>query len=70
MNDSYKRNYIVLFDGNFYRVYGRLSKTIPFKAYDPEKHIGIGLSFDEAIEDCGIPKWQIEDDDYEVVFDE
>lgn len=67
MSDS-KRNYIVLHDGNTYRVFERLSKDIPFGAYNPEKHLGIGLSFNEAISNCDVPKWQIEDTAYEVVF--
>lgn len=63
-------NYIVLFDGNFFRVFERLGKDVPFEAYNPMKHLGKGLTFNEAISNSSVPVWEIEDYARDVVFNE
>ena len=49
MSNPQKLNYIVLSDGSFYRVFERLGKNVPFEAYNPNKHLGIGTSFEDAL---------------------
>ena len=63
-------NYIILHDGEFYRVFERLGKNVPYGAYNPMKHLGIGLTPQEAIENSSIPVWDIEEKPYEVIFNE
>lgn len=63
---SSKLNYIVVYDGSVYRVYERLGKDVPLSAYNPSKHLGLGTTFDEAIENADIPRWMIETRTYEV----
>ena len=65
-----KMNYIVLHDGSFYRVFERLGKNVPFEAYNPKKHLGKGTSFEECVNNSSIPKWEIEENPIEVVFNE
>ena len=63
-------NYIVLHDGEFYRVFERLGKDVPFSAYNPMKHQGIGITMEESLQNSSVPRWMIEDDPIEVVFNE
>lgn len=63
-------NYVVLFDGNVFRVFERLGKDVPFEAYNPEKSLGEGLTFQECLDNTSIPVWEIEDFSREVVFNE
>lgn len=63
-------NYIVLFDGSYFRVFERLGKNVPFEAYNSDKHLGMGVTFDEAIRNCSVPVWEIEDYARDVVFNE
>lgn len=63
-------NYIVLFDGNMFRVFERLGKQTPLEAYNPQKHLGEGATFEEAIANSSVPRWQIEDHVRDVVFNE
>ena len=63
-------NYIILHDGEFYRVFERLGKNVPFSAYNPMKHLGIGLSVEEALSNSSVPVYEIEDLPYEVVFND
>ena len=70
MSNSTKLNYVVLHDGSFYRVFERLGKNVPFGAYNPQKHLGIGTTFEEALDNTSIPIWMIEDDPIEVMFNE
>lgn len=65
-----KHNYVILHDGEFYRVFERLGKNVPFEAYNPHHHLGIGVSVDEVIRNSSIPSHQIEHSPYEVVFNE
>ena len=68
MSNPQKLNYIVLSDGSFYRDFERLGKNVPFEAYNPNKHLGIGTSFEDALSDTDVPCWMIEDEPIEVVF--
>ena len=70
MSNPQKLNYIVLHDGNDYFVFERLGKNVPFEAYNREKHLGIGTTFDEAVSNSTVPCWMIEDDPIEVIFHE
>lgn len=63
-------NYIILHDGEFYRIFERLGKDVPFSAYNPHKHLGIGISVEEALSKSPVPIYEIEDLPYEVVFNE
>ena len=63
-------NYVVLHDGTFYRVFERLGKKVPFSAYNPQRHLGLGTSVEEAIENSSVPSWEIELKPIEVVFNE
>lgn len=63
-------NYIILHDGEYYRVFERLGKDVPFSAYNPHKHLGIGLSVEEALSNSSVPVYEIEDLPYEVVFND
>lgn len=63
-------NYVVLHNGESYMVFERLGKDVPFEAYNKDKHQGIGNTFDEAIANSSIPRWEIEDKAIEVVFNE
>lgn len=68
MSNPTKLNYVVLYDGSFYRVFERLGKNVPFSAYNTEKHLGIGTTFKKALSITSIPRWMIEDEPIEVVF--
>ena len=68
MSNPTKLNYVVLHDGSFYRVFERLGKNVPFSAYNTEKHLGIGTTFEEALDNTSIPIWMIEEDPVEVMF--
>ena len=70
MNNPQKLNYVVLHDGTNYFVFERLGKNVPFEAYNREKHLGKGTTFDEALNNTSIPVWMIEDDPVEVIFNE
>ena len=63
-------NYIVLHDGEFYRVFERLGKDVPFSAYNPMKYQGIGITMEESLQNSSVPRWMIEDDPIEVVFND
>lgn len=63
-------NHVILHDGSFYRVYERLGKNVPYSAYNPAKHLGIGSSVDEAVSNSTVPTWDIELKPIEVVFNE
>ena len=63
-------NHIILSDGEYYRVFERLGKNVPFEAYNPENHQGIGSSVEECLQKTQIPLWDIEKTPYEVVFNE
>lgn len=65
-----KHNFIVLHDGEFYRVFERLGKNVPYEAYNPSKHLGIGITFDEAIANSSVPVYQIEEQAIEVIFND
>ena len=68
MSNPTKLNYVVLHDGSFYRVFERLNKNVPFSAYNIEKHLGIGTTFEEALNNSSVPVWMIEEDPIEVIF--
>ena len=63
-------NHIILDDGTFYRVFERLGKTVPLEAYNPRRHLGKGLSVEEAVENSDVPVWDIEMTPYKVSFNE
>lgn len=63
-------NYIILHDGSFYRVFERLGKNVPFEAYNPSRHLGIGDTITECLGDTSVNLWEIEDKPYEVVFND
>lgn len=63
-------NYVVLHDGEFYRVFERLGKKVPYSAYNENKHQGIGNTYEEAITNSSVPRWMIDEDPIEVVFNE
>ena len=65
-----KLNYIILHDGNSYRVFERLGKQVPFGAYNPNNHLGIGETVEDALNDSSIPIYMIEQKPYEVMFNE
>lgn len=65
-----KLNYVVLFDGSFFRVFERLGKDVPFEAYNPEKHLGKGVTLEKCLENSSVPVWEIEDVPRDVVFNE
>lgn len=65
-----KQNYIILHDGSFYRVMERLGKNVPFEAYNPSRHLGIGTSMDECLSNSSVPSYQIELSPVEVMFNE
>lgn len=63
-------NHIILHDGSFYRVFERLGKQVPFEAYNPRNHLGIGVTVDACLQDTDVNLWDIEPHPYEVVFNE
>ena len=63
-------NHIILHDGSFYRVFHRLGKDVPFEAYNPRNHLGIGTSVDECLSNTSVDLWDIEIHPIEVVFNE
>ena len=63
-------NYIILHDGSFYRIMERLGKDVPFSAYNPNRHLGIGTSVDEALRNSSVPIYQIEHHPIEVMFND
>lgn len=65
-----KLNYIILHDGKAYRVFERLGKQVPFDAYNPQKHLGIGETVEDAINNSSVPVYLIEQKPYEVMFNE
>ena len=65
-----KHNHVILSDGEFYRVFERLGKDVPFEAYNTNHHLGIGVSVDECLENTTVPLWDLEKKPYEVVFNE
>ena len=68
--NSRKQNFIILHDGEFYRVFERLGKKVPFSAYNPSRNLGIGITVDEALANSTVPTHQIEHKPYEVVFND
>ena len=65
-----KQNFIILHDGSFYRVFERLGKNVPFEAYNPHNHLGIGTSVEECLSNSSVPVYQVEELPIEVVFNE
>lgn len=63
-------NHIILHDGEFYRVFERLGKQVPFEAYNPHHHLGIGISVDECLSNTDVNLWDIETKPIEVRFNE
>lgn len=63
-------NHIILHDGEFYRVFERMGKDVPFSAYNPNHHLGIGISVDECLSNTSVDLWDVEIKPYEVVFNE
>lgn len=73
-------NYIILHDGIKYYLFERLGKQVPFSAYNKSKSLKIGDSVDEILgksvidnpEKLGksIPRFEIEEDPYEVIFND
>lgn len=70
MNRRVKQDYIVLSNGTDYRVFKRQGKDVPFEAYNEMKHLGIGSSPMEAINNSDIPMHLVEKKPYEVVYNE
>lgn len=70
MNKKSHLNHIILHDGSFYRVFERMGKQVPFEAYNPKHHLGIGTSVEEAMSNTSVPAWDIELKPIEVVFNE
>jgi hypothetical protein len=67
---SMKHNHVILHDGKNYRVFERLGKDVPFDAYNPENHLGIGKTVEECLENTTVNLWDIEHTPYEVIFNE
>lgn len=65
-----KLNFIILHDGTFYRVMERLGKDVPFSAYNPKRHLGKGLSVEEALSNSSVPSYMVEHNPIEVMFNE
>jgi len=63
-------NHIILHDGEFYYVFERLGKFVPFEAYNVAHHKGKGSSLDEVLENTSVPIYDIHLKAYEVVFNE
>ena len=63
-------NYVILHDGEFYRVFERMGKQVPFGAYNPSKHQGIGITVEECLENTSVNLWDIETSPIEVIFNE
>ena len=63
-------NYVVLHDGEYFRVFERLGKKVPFSAYNRNKHIGIGTTVEESLQNSSVPRWMIDEKPIEVVFNE
>lgn len=57
---KYSPNHIVLTDGVVYAVFHRLGKKVPYSAYNFKKALGTGDSITEAINNSGIPRWDVE----------
>jgi len=63
-------NHIILSDGKCYRVFERMGKDVPFEAYNPQNHKGIGDTVDECLSNTTVNVWDIETKPYEVIFNE
>ena len=63
-------NHVILHDGEYYRVFERMGKQVPFEAYNPSHHKGIGLSVDECLSNTDVNLWDIEMKPIEVIFNE
>ena len=53
-------NHVCLFDGDYWYVFERMGKHIPFDLYPLHRHLGKGSSSKEAIRNSSIPNWDIE----------
>ena len=62
-------NHIILSDGEFYRVFERMG-DIPYEAYNPSRHLGIGITIEECLENTSVNLWDIEMKPVEVIFNE
>lgn len=65
-----KHNHIILFDGSFFRIFERLGKKVPYEAYNPANHLGLGVTVDECLKNSQVPIWDIEKNPRDVVFNE
>ena len=63
-------NYIILSDGVSYRVFERLSKNVPFEAYNKENYLGIGDTPEDAVSNSNVPFYEVELKPYEVIFND
>lgn len=63
-------NHIILHDGEFYRVFERMGKDMPYEAYNPHRHLGIGITVDECLSNTTVNLWDIETKPIEVIFNE
>lgn len=53
-------NHVCLFKGEMWYVFERLGKQIPFDLYPINRHLGKGISPDEAISNSVVPSYDIE----------
>lgn len=63
-------NHFILHDGSCYRVFEKMGKKVPYEAYNPNRHLGIGDSPEEAIRNSSVPSWDIDIKPVEVIFNE
>ena len=63
-------NHIILHDGEFYRIFERMGKNVPYEAYNPSRHLGIGITVDECLSNTTVNLWDIEMKPVEVIFNE
>lgn len=63
-------NHVILHDGEFYRIFERMGKKVPYEAYNPNHHLGIGITVEECLSNTTVNKWDIDSHPVEVIFNE
>lgn len=53
-------NHVALCKGEMWYIFERMGKQIPFELYPIHRHLGKGLTSDEAIRNSSVPSWDIE----------
>ena len=53
-------NHVALEKGGMWYIFERMGKSIPFDLYPIHRHLGKGVTSEEAIRNSDVPNWDIE----------